>query len=115
MSESLCTRAAVLAPLPAVVLGAGEAADGTAELPEPVWGWGADSVEVRASGESVGAGVVGTGTAGAATGAGVIAGADMTGDTGLIGLTGDSTLVGFVTDLTQVFDDVTHAPQTGCP
>ena len=41
-----------------------------------------------------------------------VAGADMTGD---IGLTGDSTLVGFVTDLTQLLDDVTHEPHTGCP
>jgi hypothetical protein len=41
-----------------------------------------------------------------------VAGADMT---GLTGLTGDSTLVGFVTDLTQVLDEVTQEPHTGCP
>lgn len=115
ISVSLCTRAAALAPLAAGVLAAGEAADGAAELPEPVWGWGADSVEVRASGASVGVWVIGTSTSGAEAGAGVITGADMTGDTGLIGLTGDSTLVGFVTDLTHVLDDVTHGPQAGCP
>ena len=39
-----------------------------------------------------------------------ITGADMTGETGLIGLIGDSTLVGLVIDFTQLSDVVCQAP-----
>lgn len=109
ISSSLCTSAAALAPLFADVCGAGEAVDGAAEVPELVWLGGAGSVVV----DSVV--VVCAGAAGTITGAVGIAGADMTGETGLIGLTGDSTFVGLVTDFTQVFEDVTHEPHTGCP
>lgn len=33
----------------------------------------------------------------------------------MTGLIGDSGLVGFVTDLTQVLEEVTQEPHTGCP
>lgn len=82
---------------------------------------GADSVAlveedgaVGASGVSVGVVIIGAGTGCTITGAVGIAAADV-GLTGLTGLTGLSTLVGLVTDFTQVFDDVTHEPQTGAP
>lgn len=87
------------------------AGDGAEELPEDVWLWGCDT-GADAPGVSVGLVIVCTDATGAIAGAVGIAGADMTGE---IGLTGESTLVGFVTDLTQVLDDVSHEPHTGCP
>lgn len=123
MSVSRCTSAAALAaPDWAGVFGTGPVVDGAVEVAESVGLWGEDSVVLveedcaeGASGVSVGCCVIGADPGIAVTGAMGITGADMTGDTGLIGLTGDSTLVGFVTDLTQVLDDVTHGPQAGCP
>lgn len=116
ISSKRCTMAAAFAPLPADVAGAGEATDGAAEVAEVVWLWGADGTGVS----SVSVVIVCTGVTGTVavtlgvTGA-VVADTGEAGLTGLMGLTGESTLVGFVIDLTQVLDDVTHEPQTGCP
>jgi hypothetical protein len=72
--------------------------------------------EEGASGVSVGCGVIGANPGIAVAGAVGIAGADMTGETGLMGLTGDSTLVGFVIDFTQLLDVVCQTPDhTGLP
>lgn len=115
--SSLCVIDTALAPVPARVFGAGEAADGAAEVSELVWLWGADSAELLgaaegASGESVAAGVVGAGAAGAVTGTAGVIDADM----GLIGLTGLVGLVGLLIDLTHVFDVVCQAfDHTGLP
>lgn len=121
ISVRRCTRAAALAPVPADVAGAGEAAGWAGEVAEVVGLWGADSL--AGCGDCSGVVsvvIVGTGVAGTVavtlgmTGA-VVADTGEAGLTGLMGLTGESTLVGFVIDLTQVSDDVTHEPQTGCP
>jgi hypothetical protein len=111
--SSFCTRAAAFAPFPADGAGAELAADGATEVSVLVWLLGADSV--FGCSLSVWPVVVCTGGTGAVTGTMGVAGTDMTGETGLIGLTGDSTFVGFVIDFTQVSDDVTHEPHTGCP
>ena len=104
------SAAAAFAPLPADVCGAELAADGAAEVAEGV-GLGDVDVGADTSGVSVGCGVVGADTTGAGADTTGVAGAEM----GLMGLTGEVGFVGFDKDFTQEFDEVTHAPHTGCP
>jgi hypothetical protein len=66
-----------------------------------------------ASGVSVGCGIIGANPGIAVTGAIGVTGADMAGETGLMG---DSTFVGFVIDFTQLSDVVCQTPDhTGLP
>ena len=113
ISVSLCTSAAAFAPLAAEGCGAELVAEGVAEPPEEAGDEGGDpSVAPPDSGV-----VVGTDAGIAIAGALGIAVADM-GLTGLLGFSGLSGLVGLVgllIDLTQVFDEVSQSPHTGCP
>jgi hypothetical protein len=109
------TSATALAPLAALVLGAGATGDGAAEVVGLLGGEDSGREE-GASGVSVGCGVIGANPGIAVAGAVGITGADVTGETGLMGLIGDSTLVGFVIDFTQLSDVVCQTPDhTGLP
>jgi hypothetical protein len=92
-----------------LILGAGGAGDGAAEVAGLLGGEDSGREE-GASGVSVGCGIIGANSGIAVTGAMGVTGADMTGETGL------STLVGFVIDFTQVSDVVCQTPDhTGLP
>lgn len=113
ISVSLCTSAAAFAPLVTEGCGAELAVEGAAEAPKEVGGWGEDpSVTPPDSGV-----VIGTGAGITIAGALGIAGADMglSGLLGFSGLTGLVGLVGLLSDLTQVFEEVSQSPHTGCP
>jgi hypothetical protein len=121
ISSSLRIVNACFAPFFADGAGAELAGDGAAEVSELVWLWDEDPVLLGDGvSDGVSAVVVGTVTTGTftvtlgMTGT-VVADTGEAGFTGLIGLTGESTFVGLVTDFTQVSDDVTHEPHTGCP
>ena len=107
---SRCTRAAALAPLPALDAGAGLAADGAAlgageSLVDPL-------LAGASAGESDGVSIVVIGAgAGAVTGATGVTGAAM----GLTGLIGDSGLVGLVTDFVHESLTRFQLPQTAEP
>lgn len=113
ISVSLCTSAAAFAPLVTEGCGAELAVEGAAESPEEVGGWGWDPCIAPPDSCVVicaGAGITIAGALG-------IAGADMglSGLLGFSGLTGLVGLVGLLSDLTQVFDEVSQSPHTGCP
>jgi hypothetical protein len=113
ISVSLCASAAAFAPLVTEGCGAELAVEGAAEAPEEVGGGGEDpSVTPPDSGV-----VISTGAEITVAGALWIAGADMglSGLLGFSGLTGLVGLVGLLSDLTQVFDEVSQSPHTGCP